>query len=85
MSLIQTLGNLLKDSEIDVKIEAVKSLRNFLKIMSPDRMGVLVPQILSLGKDSLGIVRANIGLAIKTMLPALSKDQAYQNILPLIK
>lgn len=35
MSLIQTFSNLLKDSEIDVKIEAVKSLSNFVKTVSP--------------------------------------------------
>lgn len=35
MSLIQTYGNLLKDSEVDVKIEAVKSLSGFIKIVSP--------------------------------------------------
>jgi hypothetical protein len=35
MSLIQTYGNLLKDAEVDVKIEAVKSLSNFIKIVSP--------------------------------------------------
>ena len=30
MSLIQTYGNLLKDSEVDVKIEAVKSMSGFV-------------------------------------------------------
>ncbi len=35
MSLIQTFGNLLKDSEVDVKIEAVKHLSEFAKIVSP--------------------------------------------------
>jgi hypothetical protein len=57
MSLIQTYGNLLKDSEQEVKIEAVKSLSNFIKIVSPDKISVLIPQIIALGKDSLGIVR----------------------------
>ena len=40
---------------------------------------------MNLGKDSLGIVRANVGVAIKTMIETVSKDQAYQNLLPLIK
>lgn len=35
MSLIQTFSNLLKDPEVDVKIEAVKSLNNFVKVISP--------------------------------------------------
>ncbi len=34
MSLIQTYSNLLKDAEVDVKIEAVKCLSNFIKIVS---------------------------------------------------
>lgn len=57
MSLIQTYGNLLKDTEIDVKIEAVKSLSNFIKIVSPEKINHLLPQVLTLGKDSLAIVR----------------------------
>jgi serine/threonine-protein phosphatase 2A regulatory subunit A len=57
MSLIQTYGNLLKDPEVDVKIEAVKSLSNFIKIVAPEKVGYLLPQVTSLGKDHLGIVR----------------------------
>jgi serine/threonine-protein phosphatase 2A regulatory subunit A len=57
MSLIQTYGNLLKDSEVDVKIEAVKSLSNFIKIVSAEKVGYLLPQVIALGKDSLAIVR----------------------------
>lgn len=34
-SLIQTYGHLLKDPEVDVKIEAVKSLSTFVEIVSP--------------------------------------------------
>jgi serine/threonine-protein phosphatase 2A regulatory subunit A len=57
MSLIQTYGNLLKDPEIDVKIEAVKSLSNFIKIVSPEKINHLLPQVTALGRDSLAIVR----------------------------
>ena len=85
MSLIQTYGNLLKDSEVDVKIEAVKSLSNFIKIVSQEKVNVLLPQVLGLGKDPLAIVRANVGPIIKNMLQAVSKDQAYQNVQPLIR
>lgn len=93
MSLIQTYGNLLKDSEVDVKIEAVKSLSNFVKIVSPEKMSYLLPQVTALGKDSMAIVRgtarthslANVGIIIKNMIQSVSKDQAYQNIQPLIK
>lgn len=57
MSLIQVFGHLLKDVEVDVKIEAVKSLDEFIKIVSPDKMSVLVQQVVALGKDPLSIVR----------------------------
>lgn len=60
MSLIQTFSNLLKDPEIDVKIEAVKSLNNFVKVISPERISYLLPQVTALGKDALGIVRGNL-------------------------
>lgn len=59
MSLIQTYSNLLNDSEIDVKIEAVKHLSSFVKIVSEDKMTVLLPRVIALGKDQLAIVRCN--------------------------
>jgi hypothetical protein len=55
--LIQTYGNLLKDTEIDVKIEAVKSLSNFIKIVSPEKINFLLPQVIGLGRDPLSIIR----------------------------
>ena len=85
MGLLQTYGNLLKDSEVDVKIEAVKSMSGFVQIVSPDKLTVLVHQVVALGKDSLSIVRANVGPVLQNMMPSVSKDQAYQNIQPLIK
>lgn len=85
VSLIQTYGNLLKDPEVDVKIEAVKSLGSFVEIVSADKISGLVHQVIALGKDSLTIVRANASSVIKSMIPSVSKDQAYQNIQPLIK
>ena len=85
MSLIQTFSNLLKDPEVDVKIEAVKSLSEFVKIISPERISYLLPQVTALGKDPLSIVRASVGGIIKGMVQSISKDQAYQNVQPLIK
>lgn len=85
MSLIQTYSNLLKDTEVEVKIEAVKSMGSFVKIVAADKIGVLLSQIVILGKDQLGLVRSYVGSIIKNMMKSISKDQAYQNILPLIK
>lgn len=59
MSLIQTYGNLLKDSEVDVKIEAVKSLSSFIRIVSAEKVSYLLPQVIGLGKDPLAIVRCS--------------------------
>ena len=59
MSLIQTYGNLLKDSEVDVKIEAVKSLSSFIRIVSAEKVSYLLPQVIGLGKDALAIVRCS--------------------------
>jgi hypothetical protein len=85
MSLIQTFGNLLKDSEVDVKIEAVKHLSEFAKIISPEKVSVLVPQVIALGKDQLAIVRSYMGGVLTNILPFIAKDQIYQAIQPLIK
>lgn len=92
MSLIQTYSNLLKDPEVDVKIEAVKCLSNFIRNVSQEKISYLLPQVTALGKDPLAIIRgifchikANVGAVIKSMVPSVHKDQAYQNIQPLIK
>ena len=57
MSLIQTYGNLLKDTEVDVKIEAVKSLSDFIQIVSAEKTSYLLPHVSALGRDPLAIVR----------------------------
>jgi hypothetical protein len=44
---------------VDVKIEAVKSLSNFIKIVSAEKVSFLLPQVVGLGKDALAIVRCN--------------------------
>mgnify|MGYP000874315818 FL=1 len=54
-------------------------------MVSPEKLTPLVQQVIALGKDSLSIVRANACHVIKSMIPSISKDQAYQNIQPLIK
>lgn len=55
-------------------------------------MSTLLPHVVALGKDQLAIVRciffiylAYVGGILKNMLQAISKDQCYQTILPLIK
>ena len=55
----QTYGNLLKDTEVDVKIEAVKSLSDFIQIVSAEKTSYLLPHVSALGRDALAIVRGN--------------------------
>jgi serine/threonine-protein phosphatase 2A regulatory subunit A len=57
LSLVQTFSALLKDVENDVKIEAVKSLSRFVKIISADKLTILIPLIMTLGKDPYSSVR----------------------------
>jgi len=57
LSLVQTFSALLKDVENDVKIEAVKSLSRFVKIISADKLTILIPLIITLGKDPYPSVR----------------------------
>ena len=63
----------------------MKSLDSFVELVPSDKIGVLVNQVIALGRDSLTIVRANASLVIRSMIPSISKDQAYQMIQPLIK
>lgn len=54
---MQTFSSLLKDVENDVKIEAVKSLSRFVRIISVDKLHILIPLIIQLGKDPYPNVR----------------------------
>jgi serine/threonine-protein phosphatase 2A regulatory subunit A len=60
LSLVQTFSALLKDVENDVKIEAVKSLSRFVRIISVDKLHILIPLIMTLGKDAYPNVRSKI-------------------------
>ena len=57
----------------------------FIKIVSHDKLNALIPQIIALGKDPLGIVRSHVGGVISNMVGYVPKDQAYQSIQPMIK
>ena len=75
-----------------MKVEAVKHLSIFVKIVAADKISALLPQVLSLGKDQLATVRCNfyyylayVGGILKNMLASISKNQSYQSVQPLIK
>lgn len=84
LSLVQTFSTLLKDVENDVKIEAVKSLSRFVRLVSADKLSILMPLILTLGKDNSSIVRSNVTSVLCNVVSLVPKDQAYQKLLPLI-
>lgn len=84
LSLVQTFSTLLKDVENDVKIEAVKSLSRFVKLVSADKLSILMPLIMTLGKDSSSIVRSNVTSVLCNVVSLVPRDQAYQKLLPLI-
>lgn len=67
-------------------------MSSFAKIVAADKMSALLPHVVALGKDQLASVRckffiksAYVGVILKNMLQAISKDQCYQMIQPLIK
>jgi len=51
-SLIQNFSNLLKDTECDVRVVAVKSLAKFIKFVSPEKLNNIVPLLQLLAKDA---------------------------------
>ena len=84
LSLIQTFSTLLKDVENDVKIEATKSLNKFVKIVSGDKLNLLFPIMLTLGKDVYPNIRTQIASVLGNIIGAVAKDIVYQKFLPLI-
>ncbi len=63
-----------------------------MKLISPDKLNILIPLITTLGKDNSPIVRckknyiilANLTSVLGNIVGIISKDLAYQKILPLI-
>lgn len=53
VSLIQIFTNLLRDAENDVRTAAIQSLSKFIKILSPEKLVIIVPHLQYLAKDSV--------------------------------
>ena len=56
-SLIPNFQTLLKDDENEVKIAAISSLSQFIKSLSVEKIGNLIPPIQALAKDQNDQVR----------------------------
>lgn len=56
-SFLSIFSTLLRDSENEVRIQAVRSLKKMVTLLSTERMGTLINSILSVLKDSIPMVR----------------------------
>jgi serine/threonine-protein phosphatase 2A regulatory subunit A len=74
VSLIQIFTNLLRDAENDVRTASIQSLSKFIKIVSPEKLVIIVPHLQYLAKDSVWQVRAGTTDVIAVMCGLLPKD-----------
>ncbi|EGR34046.1 protein phosphatase 2 regulatory subunit A, alpha isoform, putative [Ichthyophthirius multifiliis] len=84
VSLIQIFTNLLRDTENDVRSASIQSLTKFLKILSPEKLVIIIPHLQYLAKDSVFQVRAGVTEVVYLMINILPKDTIVQKLLPLI-
>ena len=84
LSLVQTFSTLLKDVENVVKINAVTSFWKIVKLISSDKLSILMLLILSLAKDPSAIVRSSVTSVMANIAGIVPKDLAYQKLLPSI-
>lgn len=82
VSLIQIFTNLLRDSENDVRTAAIQSLSKFIKIVSPEKLVIIVPHIQYLAKDSVPQVRAGTASIIGSLAGILQKELSQSKLLP---
>eukprot|EP01015_Nassula_variabilis_P028291 TRINITY_DN5896_c0_g1_i1.p1 TRINITY_DN5896_c0_g1~~TRINITY_DN5896_c0_g1_i1.p1 ORF type:complete len:389 (+),score=60.61 TRINITY_DN5896_c0_g1_i1:68-1234(+) len=74
LSLIQIFTTILRDVENDVKAAAVESLSNFINMISPDKLSILLPSIQALSKDSFLQVRSSVGHVMASLISISNKD-----------
>lgn len=60
--LVPTLGNLIKDSEMEVRNVALEGLAQIIRFFNTEKVTIcIIPAILSVANDSIPHVRASIG------------------------
>eukprot|EP00825_Cyclidium_porcatum_P001190 TRINITY_DN1053_c0_g1_i3.p1 TRINITY_DN1053_c0_g1~~TRINITY_DN1053_c0_g1_i3.p1 ORF type:complete len:415 (-),score=96.13 TRINITY_DN1053_c0_g1_i3:34-1278(-) len=84
VSLIQQFINLLRDSENEVRAASIVSLAKFIKIMSIEKLTIIVPHIQYLVKDSVPEVRAGTAEVIAILSGLINKEQAVTKLQPLL-
>lgn len=75
-NLIQIFTTLLKDPENDVRQASVHSLARFVKVMTPERLSLILPHLSALCKDTMPQVRSGAADVIAELAKLLPKDQA---------
>lgn len=71
--LIPTLGNLIKDSETEVRLAALEGLTQVIKHVSPEKITIcIIPALLSLNNESNNQVKCCIGESLGTIAKAVS-------------
>lgn len=59
-SLVSIFSTLLKDQENEVRISAVKSLKEFVAILAPEKVNGILAYLQELSKDSVSLVRSGV-------------------------
>jgi serine/threonine-protein phosphatase 2A regulatory subunit A len=60
--LVPTLGNLIKDSEMEVRFAALNGLSQMIRFFNSEKVSIcIIPAILSVANDSTAHVKASIG------------------------
>lgn len=67
-SLVSVFVTLLKDPENEVRKEAVRSLSNFIQILKPDKIMIIVTQLEQLAKDNVALVRCRTAETVQNIL-----------------
>ncbi|CAD8185440.1 unnamed protein product [Paramecium octaurelia] len=78
--LIPIFSNLLKDTQCDVRVVAVKSLLRFIKFISPERLSLIVPNLQILSEDSFCQVKQNVCEVIGQIANLLPKEYCQNKL-----
>ncbi|EGR34557.1 protein phosphatase 2 regulatory subunit A, alpha isoform, putative [Ichthyophthirius multifiliis] len=84
VSLIQIFTNLLRDAENDVRIASIQSLTKFVKILSPEKLGIIVPHLQYLAKDFVPQVRSGVTEVVSLIVQILPKEVISSKLLSYI-
>jgi serine/threonine-protein phosphatase 2A regulatory subunit A len=78
LNLVQIFSNILKDPENDVRAESVRSLVKFVKIVSSEKLNILLNHIANLCKDTMAQVRYGAADVIINVAGIVPKDVAVK-------